>query len=545
MINDLYRIRLDTRTIQQSLAPKEQHSLSGATELLRVVDLFCGAGGMARGLKEAGFDVHRAYDFWEPALAIHEANLPTFLGKLNGSKRTRRRNLGVVDSSQLKTIVEESRPEKSAAALVELIEEIEAVGDIVSFIPEIVELAPDMIVGGPPCQPWSQVGPRQGDADPRAKLTIAFGTIVCTARPRYVVMENVKQIKNSKTFAQLKAMLKKSGYGLTEAVLDASYYGVAQARERLLLIGCLGECDNWLSDHLVAAKSEKPMTVADVLGPDFGAPHYRHRRRDGQVVWRAANSQTKGEKVNFFWLDPVWAGKDTASRRTDKPVKTISRSVLSKSSANYPTKPNDVEDVEVLPVPTFEQLAQLAGFPASWDWSAVPEKTTCMRILSNAVPPGLAAAVGRCILAHHGGKPALAKSDRKVPREFVSFLKREKKFEGARLSQVLSEFRAVRTLVGSRTFETYSGLLEFMETIPEFAGLSAPRKSNLRKAIRLFQEADEAQRRSAELANEQRQKSRPRRTFGRTSHVSSASIIPDIPEAQAVASRRRQVLVRG
>ncbi len=451
-------------------------------------------------MKRAGLGTIWAYDLWPEAIAVHEANLKPFLFKLNGVKRAHRRNLGGFDIEALKKI-------KKPGDLAKLIQEVEALGDILRLIPEIVDLAPDMIVGGPPCQPWSRAGSKLSDKDPRAKLTDAFGIIVCSARPRYFVMENVPEIQRSRIFARVKSMFKRAGYGLTEQVLEASYYGVPQARSRLFLIGCLGETNDWLVDHLEAAKSPSQTTVADVLGIDFGKLHHLRKVSGGRKVWQGAGKKevssltgresedtshtstaVKNETAaRFFWLAPVWPKHDVGSRRTDQPIKTISHGILAGPTDAYPVKPGkDVEDIWTLPIPTFQQMAMLGGFPEKWDWSAVRSKQDRMQILANAVPPPMAEAIGRCIVAHHKGERA--PTEVKVPPKFKTWLKKEKRFKESRRSQVLSEFKAVQQLIGSRHLDDLQTGLGIMDRIPKFQALSAARKSNLRKALRLYAE---------------------------------------------------------
>src|SRR5215218_9678069 len=60
---------------------------------VRVVELFCGAGGMGLGLTQAGFKVQRAYDNWQPALDIHRANLSSWLAPLTGHTHVRVKDL--------------------------------------------------------------------------------------------------------------------------------------------------------------------------------------------------------------------------------------------------------------------------------------------------------------------------------------------------------------------------------------------------------------------------------------------------------------------
>jgi DNA (cytosine-5)-methyltransferase 1 len=458
---------------------------------------------MSLGMKRAGIRCAGAYDVWSKAIAVHEANLKPFLFNLNGVKRAHKRNLGGFDIAALKKINEDlkkagnSKGGKHLDKLAAFIQESEAVGDILTLIPEIVGLAPDVIVGGPPCPPWSSAGARRSDKDPRAKLTDAFALIVCAARPRYFVMENVPGIERSDIFCRIKSTLKRGGYGLTETVLDASFYGVAQVRKRRFLIGCLGESDGWLLDHLQAAKSSKRMTVADVLGTEFGKLHYLHRTPEGREVWRAANdkrslkSDASVQSARFFWLTPVYPKNSVGSRRIDQPIITITGKILSKQTERYKAKPGrDVEDISKLPMPAFEQLAMLGGFPEDWDWSPVKNnKADRMQILANAVAPPMAEAIGRCIVAHSQGERAPVNI--RMPRGFKKWLEKEKGLKDSRLSQVLSEFKAVQQLLGSRTFEDLQEALDVMDRVPEFRALNAARKSNLRKALRLWAECVE------------------------------------------------------
>jgi DNA (cytosine-5)-methyltransferase 1 len=494
---------------------------------MRVVELFCGAGGLSLGLKQAGFTIVQAYDFWEPALKIYEDNLKDLLSPMTGLKKTRRRNLGGVNIAAIKEI-DGKKSEKKEKAIKDLIEELEAIGDIVSLIPEIFKLAPDLIAGGPPCQPWSQMGPRKGDNDPRARLTTAFATVIAAVRPRYFIMENVKQIQKYKTYEQIRAMLKKAGYGLTEEKLDASYYGVAQARERFLLIGCLGECDGWLKDQIVAAKSTERTTVADVLGPDFGMPHIRVRTPDGNEVWRAAGPDTAEDTVNFFWLSPAYRKKDVGSTPVDRPVKTVLKNMLRPRHSEYPLKQKDVQNVHILPIPTFEQLAQIAGFPENWNWSKA-KSTDRLQALTNAVPPPMAAAVGKCIIAHDRGEASAKVIGKRIPPGFLAWLKGKKRLKGPRLSQTVSEFRAVRQFFGSRVPKDADEAFKFLNALPAFQELGASRKSNLRRALRLYAECD-ASRSSVAVVQTHAMSSysNRRHPLGRRSS-SVPSLVPEMP----------------
>ena len=89
---------------------------------------------------------------------------------------------------------------------------------------------PDMIIGGPPCQDFSSAGKRDETLG-RADLTYHFSNIVCNYRPKWFVMENVERIKKSHILLEVIKQFKKSGYGLTATILNASYCNHAAISE--------------------------------------------------------------------------------------------------------------------------------------------------------------------------------------------------------------------------------------------------------------------------------------------------------------------------
>lgn len=195
---------------------------------LSTVDLFCGCGGMSRGLQEAGFHVVAAFDKWKPAVEVYKKNFvhPIY-----------QHDLTAEDTKNL-----------------------------------IRNYQPDIIVGGPPCQDFSTAG--LGVEQHRAELTVTFAEIVADIKPTYFIMENVPVIQNSAVLARAMEIFMKAGYGLTQKILDASYCGVPQTRKRFFLIGCLGTTDNFLSEYLNRGLAAKPMTMHDYFGDSLGTEYY-------------------------------------------------------------------------------------------------------------------------------------------------------------------------------------------------------------------------------------------------------------------------------
>mgnify|MGYP000260292754 FL=1 len=202
---------------------------------MRVVDLFSGCGGLSLGFENAGFDVVAAYDNWQPAIAVHKANFTHPIFNVNLSDE----NIAVK---------------------------------------HISEYQPNMIIGGPPCQDFSSAGKRD-ENNGRGDLTISYAKIISALKPSWFVMENVSTITKSTKLAVARDMFKQSGYGLTQIVLNAALCGVPQRRKRFIMIGHLGEQDDFMLETIKSRVSNKEMTVKDYFGEHIDVEYYyRHPR---------------------------------------------------------------------------------------------------------------------------------------------------------------------------------------------------------------------------------------------------------------------------
>ena len=102
----------------------------------------------------------------------------------------------------------------------------------------------DLLVGGTPCQSFSVAGLRKGLDDPRGNLMLTFLAIADQYRPRWLVWENVPGVLSSnggKDFGTFLGALGELGYGFAYRILDAQYFGVAQRRRRVFVVGYLGD----------------------------------------------------------------------------------------------------------------------------------------------------------------------------------------------------------------------------------------------------------------------------------------------------------------
>lgn len=196
----------------------------------KMVDLFCGCGGMTLGMEKAGYNVLAGFDNWKPAIDVYKANFKHPVIQLDLS-------------------------------------------DVKSSVEEISKFTPDIIVGGPPCQDFSTAG-HQDESRGRAILSVCYSEIICSIKPQYFVMENVAAIHKTKSFQLAINNFRKAGYGLTIKTLDASFCGVPQIRKRMFVIGEINSVDDFLKDELEKNLSDKPMSVYDYLGNSLGIEHY-------------------------------------------------------------------------------------------------------------------------------------------------------------------------------------------------------------------------------------------------------------------------------
>lgn len=196
---------------------------------IRVVDLFCGCGGLSLGFEKAGFDIVAAFDNWPEAINVYRANFTHPIFQKDLSKT-------------------------------------EDISDIKAF-------NPDIIIGGPPCQDFSSAGHRNESLG-RANLTLSYADIIRQIRPKFFLMENVPTIQKSAKLGQVLKVFSNSGYGVSRRVLDASLCGVPQARKRFFVVGALGEKDGFLDSLLESHLSTTPMTLHDYFGDSLGFEYY-------------------------------------------------------------------------------------------------------------------------------------------------------------------------------------------------------------------------------------------------------------------------------
>ncbi len=168
---------------------------------MKIIDLFCGIGGLSLGFEQSGFEVLYAVDMWEDAVKTYNHNRKDKVARV----------MSVEDFNK--------------DVLPHLASENEITG----------------IIGGPPCQGFSTVGKREID-DPRNKMYLEFYKAVKLANPDFFVIENVKGMLTLNKGAFVKDLLERFGenglgYTISYKLLNAADYGIPQNRYRVFYVG--------------------------------------------------------------------------------------------------------------------------------------------------------------------------------------------------------------------------------------------------------------------------------------------------------------------
>jgi len=198
-----------------------------AKKKYKVLDLFCGCGGISEGYALAGFDIAGGIDFNEYATITFQHNF----------KKAKVHNIDI-------TTFPDSQIE-------------EEYGDV------------DVIVGGPPCQGFSSANRWQKEMeDPRNKLFFEYIRFVQKIHPKVIMIENVRGLltrDNGYAIERIKEILGAEEYNITYQVLDASEYGVPQNRKRAIIVGVRKDYKDIKFDFSKIEKQEKT-TVEDAIG---------------------------------------------------------------------------------------------------------------------------------------------------------------------------------------------------------------------------------------------------------------------------------------
>ena len=371
------------------------------TDRMRVLDLFCGAGGFSFGLELTGrFVTVAGIDLLPDRIATFKANHPHATG---------------------------------------------IVADIRDFPIEKLEHLSrpvDLIIGGPPCQGFSSIRPFRTltEEDKRNTLIEHFLISVAKIRPRWFVFENVVGILTHRRGHVLKSLLEgfnASGYNITWRVMNSASYGVPQYRERLVVVGNLSGSDfHWpepthrhehkgmagsraeviRTDPIFSQHLPRALTVDEAIG-DLPAirsgetsGRYNNPPKNKFQEWSRAGSRTltlhtatrhsshmmeiikhAGSNISAIPQHLISSGFSTGYSRldSDSPSTTLTVNFVHPAS-NRCIHP--FQDRALTP----REGARIQSFPDSFVFRGT--RAQVVKQIGNAVPPLLAHAIGEAIL---------------------------------------------------------------------------------------------------------------------------------------------------
>jgi len=358
------------------------------------IDLFCGAGGLSEGFRQAGVHVLAGQD---------------------------------IDSTFGQTF-EQTHAE--ASFVHGPIQDISAADLLQAANRQAGEI--DVLIGGPPCQGYSVYNHQRGVDDPRAGLFKEYLRIVAQIRPRWLVMENVTgitSIAGGAIVREIQAGMRKLGYRVDMKPLKAEEYGVPQERRRVFFIATREEhCPILFPTPTHGPELQPFVTVWDAIGDlpalqngeDPGPQKYAHQPQNSyQAILRGDQRYVQNHsaprlgQVNLdrmqhippggSWRDIPFkllpAGMKKAKRsdhtkRYGRPAKTdLACTILTKCDVHWGAYIHPTQDRSF----SVREAARLQSFPDSFAFAG--SRTEQFVQVGNAVPPILGRAVAEAVLA--------------------------------------------------------------------------------------------------------------------------------------------------
>lgn len=342
-----------------------------------VIDLFAGVGGMSLGFEQAGFNVVLANEYDKEIANAYRNNHA-------GTKMV----VGDITALNLD----------------------ETFGAYAGKI--------DVIIGGPPCQGFSQKGQRKTIHDERNFLFKYYVKVVELVHPKYFVMENVPNLltaENGYFRKEIAELFNGMGYNLTSGVLNAADYGVPQNRRRAVIIG---KRDGDAPE--LPIKAEKRVTIWDAIGDlaylESGEGQEEQQYAENPISDYAKNLRgdmkvlhnhvaTKHSKIALerLALIPPNCGKEVLpDEHLTKSIYsgTWSRMIKDDISVTITTR-FDTPSSGRFTHPylnraiTVREAARIQSFPDSFIFTGT--KSSQMKQVGNAVPPRLANAIATVI----------------------------------------------------------------------------------------------------------------------------------------------------
>lgn len=248
------------------------------TTKIRAIDLFAGGGGSSWGAHQAGIDVVAAFDLWELAGQSHRVNFPDsqfYHGRLED--------------------VDVSKVSKEIGAI-------------------------DLILASPECTNHSPAKGNKPRCEESKNTAFQVTRFAKKMKPRWIVIENVVNMKRWSRYEEFKTALETLGYKVREQVLNSADFGVPQSRRRLFLL-----CDReGIPEPLLATggREKNASSIVDLNGAYRWTPLKTERRATATLERAERGIQELGANKPFLL---VYYGSDKSGgwQKLSRPLRTI------------------------------------------------------------------------------------------------------------------------------------------------------------------------------------------------------------------------------
>lgn len=337
---------LDSLTNTDGVTPNKDYT---------VLELFAGAGGLALGLDQAGF-----------------------------------KNIGLVEIDKYASAtLRKNRPDWNVIE-----NDITKINDIYKYIGKGTNV--DVVSGGFPCQTFSYAGKRLGLEDTRGTLFYDYAKILNQVKPKMFIAENVRGLvthDHGRTLKTIIDVFEDLGYSTTYNVLNAWDYGVAQKRQRMILIGIRNDLD-------ITYEFPKPYTYKPVLRdalknvPDSDGQKFSQKKAEVMKLvpaggyWKDLPDEIAREYMGVSYFSG--GGRTGMARRIswDEPSLTLTTSPSQKQTERAHPDENR-------PFKTRE-YARIQSFPDSWEFAGSLNQV--YKQIGNAVAVNFAREIGLSVI---------------------------------------------------------------------------------------------------------------------------------------------------
>ncbi|HGO5823762.1 TPA: DNA cytosine methyltransferase [Mannheimia haemolytica] len=331
---------------------------------MKVISLFSGCGGLDLGFEKAGFEIPVANEYDKTIWATFKANHP---------------NTRLIEGD-IRNIKEEDFPNKI-----------------------------DGIIGGPPCQSWSEAGSLRGINDARGQLFYDYIRILKDKQPKFFLAENVSGMlanRHNEAVQNILKMFEECGYDVTLTMVNAKDYGVAQERKRVFYIGFRKDLNIHFKFPKGSTVDDKDkITLKDIIWDlkDTAVPALAQNKTNPQAV--------NNNEYFIGGFSPIFMSRNRVKGWNEQGF-TVQAS--GRQCQLHPQAPkmekygeNDFRFVagkeELYRRMTIREVARIQGFPD--DFKFIYQNTNdAYKMIGNAVPVNLAYEIARAIKSEIEGK---------------------------------------------------------------------------------------------------------------------------------------------